>query len=220
MASAVIAPDVGAQSPKRRRGLATRQRVLQVATQAIEEHGEAALRVEDVAQAAGVSVGTIYRYFGNREGLVVAVRAAQFLGALDEDLDQMENLMSSVSTPAEFVESLQRLTRAAGHPSRAPLRMQRIEIIGASRARPALARAIGDEQARITDRFTAILRRGQERGLIDPSLEPRSLAQFVLAFTLGQVLAEIDTSTPFDLDGWTAVAKRFAAAVAARPETG
>jgi hypothetical protein len=42
----------------------------------------------------------------------------------------------------------------------------------------------------------------------------------VLAFTLGQVLAEIDTSTPFDLDGWTAVAKRFAAAVAARPEAG
>ncbi|WP_334141428.1 TetR/AcrR family transcriptional regulator [Rhabdothermincola sp.] len=216
----MIAPDVGAHAPKRRRGLATRQRVLQVATQAIDEHGEAALRVEDVAQAAGVSVGTIYRYFGNREGLVVAVRAAQFLGALDEDLDQMERLIRSVSTPAEFVESLQRLTRAAGHPSRAPLRMQRIEIIGASRARPALARAIGEEQARITDRFAAILRRGQERGLIDPSLDPRSLAQFVLAFTLGQVLAEIDTSTPFDLDGWTTVAERFAAAVAARPEAG
>lgn len=220
MANAVTGSVEGVRTPKRSRGVVTRQRVLEVATEAIEKHGEAALRVEEVAHAAGVSVGTIYRYFGNREGLVVAVRAAQFLGALDEDLDQMESLMVSVSTPAEFVESIQRLTRAAGHPSRAPLRMQRIETIGASRARPALARAIGDEQARITDRFTAIVRRGQERGLIDPSLNPRSLAQFVLAFTLGQVLAEIDTSAPFDLDGWTAVAKRFAAAVAARPEAG
>lgn len=220
MANAVSAPVEGVRAPKRSRGLVTRGRVLEVATQAIEEHGEAALRVEDVAHAAGVSVGTIYRYFGNREGLVVAVRAAQFLGALDEDLDQMESLVAGVSTPAEFVESVQRLTRMAGHPSRAPLRLRRIEIIGASRARPALARAIGDEQARITDRFTAILRRAQERGLIDASLDPRSLAQFVLAFTLGQVLAEIDTSTPFDLEAWTAIAARFAAAVAASPEAG
>ena len=93
--------------------------------------------------------------------------------------------------------------------------MQRIEIIGSARARPDLAEAIGVEQARITDRLTDIARRAQHRNLLDPDLDPRSIALFVQAFTLGQVLAEIDPSRPFDLDAWTAVAQRFVRAVAA-----
>jgi AcrR family transcriptional regulator len=37
-----------------------------------DERGFAAVRIDDVAQAAGVSPSSVYRYFGTKEGLLVA----------------------------------------------------------------------------------------------------------------------------------------------------
>ncbi len=50
----------------------TRTRILDAAIRAMSTHGLARLSLEDVAQEAGVSRQTVYRYFGNRDALVSA----------------------------------------------------------------------------------------------------------------------------------------------------
>ncbi len=46
--------------------------ILEKATEMFEEHGFEELKVSDLAHEAGVSVGTIYAYFGSKEGLYSA----------------------------------------------------------------------------------------------------------------------------------------------------
>lgn len=54
------------------RGSKTRQLIVSVAARMIAHHGIHGLRVEQVAEAAGVSPGLLYYHFGSRSGLVKA----------------------------------------------------------------------------------------------------------------------------------------------------
>jgi len=48
-------------------------RILEAATRLFRETGYGAVRIEDIAQAAEVSVGTLYNYFANKGDLLLAI---------------------------------------------------------------------------------------------------------------------------------------------------
>jgi AcrR family transcriptional regulator len=50
-----------------------RRRILAAATELFEERGPACVSMQDVARAAGVGMGTMYRRFGDRAGLTFAL---------------------------------------------------------------------------------------------------------------------------------------------------
>jgi AcrR family transcriptional regulator len=59
--------------PLRRQGEATRAKLLDAALPALNAKGIHATRVDDVVRSAGVSHGTFYLYFANKEELVLAL---------------------------------------------------------------------------------------------------------------------------------------------------
>ena len=59
--------------PLRRQGEATRAKLLDAAIPALTEKGIHASRVDDVVRVAGVSHGTFYLYFANKEELIRAL---------------------------------------------------------------------------------------------------------------------------------------------------
>lgn len=63
--------------------------VLDAALVAFAEQGYAGASVPDIARAAGVGVGTIYRHFGDKNGLVNAVmaRAYREMAAMTDEVD-------------------------------------------------------------------------------------------------------------------------------------
>ncbi|MEV4628793.1 TetR family transcriptional regulator [Micromonospora sp. NPDC049523] len=66
-------------TPRRltRKGQATRERILQAATDLIAVHGVAGTGTEDVRKAAGVSGSQIYHYFDSKQALIRAVITRQ-----------------------------------------------------------------------------------------------------------------------------------------------
>jgi TetR/AcrR family transcriptional regulator, transcriptional repressor for nem operon len=70
--------------PRTEKGRATRDRVLDAATELVFEHGVAGTTLDDVRAAANVSKGQLYHYFADKEDLVHAVidrTVHQVLGA-------------------------------------------------------------------------------------------------------------------------------------------
>lgn len=61
------------------RGEATRQRIIDVATQEFAEYGIAGARIERIVAAARTNKAQLYGYFGNKEGLFDAI----FFGSLE-----------------------------------------------------------------------------------------------------------------------------------------
>jgi AcrR family transcriptional regulator len=60
-------------APERRDALRNRARVLAAAQRLVSESGVEAVEIREVARAAGVGVGTVYRRFGDKAGLVASL---------------------------------------------------------------------------------------------------------------------------------------------------
>jgi AcrR family transcriptional regulator len=78
--------------PKQPRSEATVQAVLEAAAQVFECHGYAAGTTNRIAKRAGVSIGTLYQYFPNKDAILVALvnqHLAESTAALQPHLDRL-----------------------------------------------------------------------------------------------------------------------------------
>jgi AcrR family transcriptional regulator len=84
-ASVPVPVDLGPPAPPRRRTDAERNRahVLRVARRLVDAHGIGGVTMDDLAKAAGVGKGTLYRGFGSRAGL-----AETLLDAAERELQE------------------------------------------------------------------------------------------------------------------------------------
>jgi AcrR family transcriptional regulator len=110
-------PKAQRRQPRQARALATRDAIFEAATRILEEEGEAAFNTNRVAERAGVSIGTLYQYFGSKQAILAAM-------AREENARNREALAADI---------------AAGEvaPIRLAIRLQ----IGALAGRPATRRA-------------------------------------------------------------------------------
>jgi AcrR family transcriptional regulator len=68
---------VARRRPKQARSRVTRDAIFEAATQILESEGERAFNTNRIAERAGVSVGTIYQYFPNKDAILVAMSRAE-----------------------------------------------------------------------------------------------------------------------------------------------
>ena len=166
--------------PRTDKGRATRDRVLDAATELVFEHGVAGTTLDDVRAAANVSKGQLYHYFADKEDLVHAVidrTVEQVLGAQP----RLTNLSSWAAIAAWFDDLVQ-------------LQVNRHAIGGCPIGSLAGELAETDEQARKElaagfDRWEAPLREGlrqmQANGKLRRSADPARLATATLAAIQG-----------------------------------
>ncbi len=80
----------GAKTPRSRRKEARPGELLAAALDLFVEKGFAATRVEEVAQRAGVSKGTLFLYFSSKEDLFKAVVRENISGRFAEWNDELD----------------------------------------------------------------------------------------------------------------------------------
>lgn len=96
--------------PKQARSRATVDAILEAAAQVFCAHGYAGGTTDRVAERAGVSIGSLYQYFPNKESLLLSLATQH----MDEGFDLIHRLLAEVakSQPAlkimlrQFVEAL------------------------------------------------------------------------------------------------------------------
>lgn len=107
----------------------TRSKIVEVAARLLREHGPAAVTTRGVAEAAGVQAPTIYRLFGDKDGLLEAVaehvmtgyvsaKAAIVAAASAEEVDPLEDLRAGWRTQIEFGLANPALFRLLSEPDR------------------------------------------------------------------------------------------------------
>jgi AcrR family transcriptional regulator len=80
--------------PRQARALATTDAILDAAAHLLGERGWLALTTNAVAEAAGVSIGSLYQYFPNKLALIEAVRRRHF-----DDILAVLHAASDADTP-------------------------------------------------------------------------------------------------------------------------
>lgn len=107
--------EVGAaQRPERRDAAANRQLILETAEQLFAQHGVGHVSMADIAQAAGVGKGTLYRRFANKGELCLALMDTQMAEFQNSMLSRMQQ-MSARGVPKleqldQFLDALVHFT--------------------------------------------------------------------------------------------------------------
>jgi AcrR family transcriptional regulator len=195
-----------------------RQRLLDVTRTMLEEKGEQALRVVEVADAAGVSMGTIYSYFENRRALVAAVRLEQYRSWVVESLEDISRAVDALDAgngPGAAVGALSQFVILPTDPVARAHREVRLDAIAASHHEPELAASLQELHHDLDARARSLVARVQEMGLVDPSLDPAAVALLLQAVPLGLALADLDPDHAPSPESWIALMTKVAGALLA-----
>jgi len=157
----------------------------------IEEHGEAGVRIQEVARATDASTSAIYRFFVDRDGLIAAAQAERFARGFSVLAQTIAPLMLASTNQAEFRDAVIVLHRAFYDTAWIPTRTTRVNVVGSTLGRPALGREIARIQDDLLARFAGALAIAQERGWMRADVDVTSLAALTISIGFGRVLIEL-----------------------------
>ena len=163
------------------------------------EKGFAAARLDEIARRAGVSKGTLYLYFHNKEDLFRAV----VRDTVAPNVEVVREIVEGVDLPfAEIVRML--LPRFVALTRNVRVGAVAKMVIGESRNFPELAKVWHDEVVtKVLGMLGALIRRAQERGEVragDPRLHAMSLMGAMLMGLLWHETLEPVGGEPIDLE--------------------
>ncbi|MFM7064718.1 MAG: TetR/AcrR family transcriptional regulator [Actinomycetes bacterium] len=182
--------------------------ILETARELVTECGEGGFRISDLVERSGRSVGSIYHFFGSREGVLEAVWLSELTRAWAVDADRLRALAGTVQTPADLEQMVVLLAHELHDPARSDQLWAKLEVIAASRRRPALRRVVEQAQKEMTDAYTDLLRQLQDRGLLANEVDPAAVAVLVQAVTIGRIVNDLSGSASCRFDAWLEVLRR------------
>lgn len=181
-----------------------RERLLRAAVRHLETHGEAELRVTEIAEEADVAIGLIRHHFGSRDGLVAAAQIRRIEGATREDVASVRAVLSTAGSTDDLLARIDGLTRAVIDRTRAEVRLSRFAAIATAHGRPEAREAIGGALGDLLDELAGLIREAQEKDLARSDLDPRAIATFIQSYSLGLIVHDLNADR-MDADALVAV---------------
>jgi len=167
-------------SGRRRASAQRRLVVVEQARRLFLEHGFGGTTVAAVAQAAGVSVETIYKAFGGKAGLVRAVWEQALEGGGPVPAEERSDAVSAVADdPRKVVATWARLSAEVGERAAPVLALVRAAAAADPEAAALLAEIDAGRLARMRHNADALARRGHLR----PGLSVERAAQLMVAIS-------------------------------------
>jgi AcrR family transcriptional regulator len=165
-----------------------RGEILAAAETLLAVHGYDALRLRDVSQAAGVSIGLIQHYFGTRDDLVRETMRV----ASERRAEQWTRLAEEASAPVDRVRSL--IEGAVGDHHRCVIW---IETCAAATRHPELLPDVHRTQSAWQRAITQALEEGVRDGAFPGVASPGDTAELLIRIIDGFILdAAVGTADP------------------------
>jgi AcrR family transcriptional regulator len=166
---------------------AARERLVDAAERCIDRFGLAKTTLEDVAAEASVSRATIYRYFGNRDELMLEVLLRALERSFDSDLDDFVAHAATVDELGDAVVDAAAYLLATIRAN--PMLQVLLRQDGASVA----ATVAGASKAffdAIADDLRPYLEPAQQAGLLRPELDLAEASEWILRAILSLLTVE------------------------------
>jgi len=166
---------VGVRAPLTDRGRRTRAALVAAARTVFEDRGFADTRMSDIAEAAGVSHGTVYTYFNDKTEVLVAT------------LEKLVNDIRDAIRTSDAAEPAQRIASANLQYLRAYVSHARLFRVaeGVSISDDRFSEIIGDLRRTHSDRVAGQISRYQQAGIVRADADPNACAAALTAMVEG-----------------------------------
>jgi AcrR family transcriptional regulator len=196
---------------KQERARETIAAVLEVARSLLDEQGEQGVRMDEVQRRSGVSSGSIYHHFGDRDGLIAAAQVDRFDRVVRDDAATLVDTLYGAATrgdPRVYLEAVRAQSATVVLPERNRIRWARVTALSSGWQRPDLLAALGESFSVLVDALTEGAQRLQAIGVMRQELDPRAVAIFSQIHSLGLLINDLDP-TPVSSEEWVGLMQRM-----------
>lgn len=190
-------------------GRETADLILAEARAMIEEGGDNAFRVTDLAARCNVAIGLLYHYYKDRDGLIAAVRESQFLARIESDVEMLSNIVSHQGNADEILKILVDDMSDPRNKARNEFRLDRMDALVAARHNPDLMQRLTNAEARLSAEIVAAVQQAKLDGLVDPSVDDKALAFMLEVIPLGTALSNVYGDYLPDPEAWRTLMTRM-----------
>ena len=181
----------------------TRERLLEAAIAVIGERGEAGLKVDEIADMAQITKPSLYHFFGDREGLVVAAQAERFRRSLRYGQEAALTSARACTTRDQYEAVVRSGLTQFADPAGRERRRARIDVLGSAVSRPTLKAEVDAVVTQAAHDLAELVDVGRERGWVTESISSMAMAVWWYGTLLGRYLVE--TNDAFDVAEWHAI---------------
>lgn len=161
---------------------------------AIDEGGEASVRVNEIVAEAGVTLPTLYRHFGSRDGLIEVAQTQRFKETQFIDSSVFAAALARCKTKEDFRKAVRKELIIHFDKDRWELRRVRINAFGAAYRRPGLVMSLAAAQRNEAMAVVSLLEPYQKKGWIRKEVNLPALVYWYMGQMLGRSLIEMGDS--------------------------
>jgi AcrR family transcriptional regulator len=187
--------------------------ILREARTMLEESGESAFRVTELARRCDIAVSLLYHYFRDRDGLLAAARQAQFVARIEEDVARMTRVVTDEHSLADVLSMIIDDFCDPRNEERRLLRLDRMEVLAATRHDPALCDRLTRAQSSLSVAICDAVDKAKADGMLDPRVDTKAFSFLLEVIPLGTGLSEVYGSHLPDDDKWKELLLRILVAL-------
>ncbi len=162
-----------------------KREILNAAMQCFADKGFHSTSMQDVCRAAGMSPGSLYRYFASKDDIIIAI--------VEEERQESDEFTSYLANSGDLFgslsEAIAHVIDRSNEPSYAQLSVEiYAELLRNEKAMEVTVEAY----AKATQTLTQALHQAIEKGEVDDGWEPEALAEVIIA-----LIDALETRPPF-----------------------
>ncbi len=169
----------------------TKAILIETTVKLMDERSLDEIRSEEVLENSGVSKGSLYHHFTDFPELLNTALVARFAQEVDLNIEIIANTLKRAKSKEELFRGLAQVTIATQKPESRSIRFERARVLALTEGNPYLSKALASEQDRLTEAVTDLVRESINKGFIRSDLDPRSIAVFIQAYSLGTVVDDV-----------------------------
>lgn len=183
----------------------------------IDKSGDGAVRIRDVCAKTKTTAPTIYRLFGDRDGLITSAHAYNFIRGQSKVAETFASAIYDCKNKSSFIAIVHGFIDFMFSDSRSAHRMTRAEVLGVAMSNKSLAKTIGDAQSELNKKFGEPVRYAQAKGWVRDDFSCEAFIAWMTGITTFRTLVELDSKRPL-ADEWDKISTKAICAVLGIPE--
>lgn len=180
----------------------SRAKLVDVTLRILLERGIDAVRIDEVVEEVGVTKGSLYWHFADRNALIKEA-LLEYVRVLNAEL--VEGISGAITEATNTNDYLARIAPVLVDPFdpvKARDLKQRLALMIQANADPELAPLIREVQVRSLLAYTDLMRDAQTKGFIRPELDPMAVATALHAINFGSVIIDVVGEEGPSRDAW------------------
>ena len=179
----------------------TKAKLIEATTKLLKTIDRAHLTSDMILEESGISKGSLYHHFEDLEELIEAALIQRYARWVDASIEIMTQILTTGNTSEEIYKQLVEITKNTQSDEYLAVRQNRIDVLSRAGSSKRFAKLLGEEQQRLTDALTDLIREAQERGFYRKENDARAIAVLIQAYTIGKIVDDFNENK-VDPEAW------------------